>query len=163
MNRAGLRLFLRRTGGWTLLLASAAIAAIVGFREEFATLVFGDAAHAPLLVIVAGCLAAVILHHFLEAVFAGLRLFRVVSAMQFCQSIVFAATALGLISWWRAAADSIVVGYAAGCAVSSIGVLVWSLLFAQHGAPRFRARRRRHCASEVLAAAGALRGRRLGG
>ncbi|MEM1305117.1 MAG: lipopolysaccharide biosynthesis protein, partial [Planctomycetota bacterium] len=78
--------------------------------------------------LVAGCLAVIILHHFLEAVFAGLRLFRVVSAMHFCQSMAFAAIALTLIMKWRADASSIVAGYAAACGLSVTGVLVWSML-----------------------------------
>lgn len=121
-----LRLFLRRTATWTFALGMVAIAIVLANRAAFARLVFGDPQYGSLVAIVAACLAAVIVHHFLEAVFAGLQLFRVVSAMQFCQSMVFAAAALSLLVYWRTAADSIIVGYAAGCVVSSAGVLVWA-------------------------------------
>ncbi len=126
-DRGQLHVFLRRTTFWVSVLATSAIAFIFANRGSFAHLVFGDSRHVVLLMIVVGCLATVILHHFLEAVFAGLQLFRVVSAMQFCQSMVFAATALGLVAYWSATADSLVIGYAAGCLVASTSVIVWAV------------------------------------
>jgi O-antigen/teichoic acid export membrane protein len=77
---------------------------------------------------VALAVAVVIAHHFLEAVFAGLRLFRVVSAMNFCQSMAFALVGLTLISTWRADAVSVIVAYAAGCLISASLVLSWTVL-----------------------------------
>jgi len=122
-----LGMFLGRTASWTASLAAIAIAIVAIFRRDFAYVVFGDAQQGGLMLLVAGCLAAVIVHHFLEAVFAGLQLFRVVSAMHFCQSMVFAATALTLLVTWQAAVESVVIGYAAGCVVSVAGVLIWAL------------------------------------
>ena len=122
-----LAMFLRRTTSWTAALAATAIGLIVIFRSQFAYLVFGDAEQGGLLLLVAGCLAAVIVHHFLEAVFAGLQLFRVVSAMHFCQSMVFATTALSLLVGWQTSVESVIVGYAAGCVVSAAGVLIWAV------------------------------------
>lgn len=121
-----LRMFLRRTASWTFGLAGVAVGAIVVWRSAFATLVFGDPTQNQLMLMIAVCLAAVILHHFLEAVFAGLRLFRVVSTMHFCQSMGFAAIALTLLATWRVSAISVVIGYGAACLVSSIGVLIWA-------------------------------------
>ena len=72
----------------------------------------------------AGSLVSVILHHFLEALFAALRKFRIVSTMQFCQSMVFALISLSLLWWWRLSAASIVIGYGAACLVSSATVLL---------------------------------------
>lgn len=126
-QRGQVGLFLRRTGSWTLALSASAIAVIVVFRERFAELVFGDADQQGLVLLTAGCLAVMILHHFLEAVFAGLKLFRVVSALHFCQSMVFAVTALTLVAYWRADAASLVVGYGAGCGVAVVGTLFWAV------------------------------------
>lgn len=123
-----LRMFLRRTAGWTATLSACAVGALLAFRQEFAYLVFGDREMSGMLVLVAGGLAAVILLHFLEAVFAGLRLYRVVSAMNFCQSMLFAAIALTLIAAWRASAVSVILAYAASCVVVSSGVLLWASL-----------------------------------
>jgi O-antigen/teichoic acid export membrane protein len=66
----------------------------------------------------------VILHHFLEALFAALRKFRIVSMMQFCQSMCFAAISLSLLWWWQLSAESIVIGYGAACFISAVGALV---------------------------------------
>ncbi|MCA9240123.1 MAG: lipopolysaccharide biosynthesis protein [Planctomycetales bacterium] len=123
-----LRMFLRRTAGWTATLAACAVAGLLLFRQEFAYAVFGDSEMSGMLVLVACGLAAVILLHFLEAVFAGLRLYRVVSAMNFCHSMLFAAGALTLISVWRASAASVILAYAAACVAVSSGVLVWASL-----------------------------------
>lgn len=119
--------FLARTATWSLALSALTVATIVVERERFAWLIFGDSNQASLVVWAAICLAIVIIHHFLEAIFAGLRLFRVVSAMQFCHSMGFAALALGLLYFWRDAAESVVIGYGAACLISIVGVLLWSL------------------------------------
>ncbi len=123
-----LGLFLRRTATWTFLLAGAAILLLLWNRGAVAQLVFGDASHVSLAVGVIACLATVILHHFLEAIFAGLRSFRIVSAMHFVQSMGFAVFSLLLLVWWQATAASLVVGYAAACWVSITGVSVWAFL-----------------------------------
>lgn len=121
-----LRVFLGRTTCWTLLLGSVAVAALIAWRGAFAHLVFGDPARSGMMVALALCLGAVIAHHFLEAVFAGMRLFRIVSTMHFCQSMLFAAIALTLIACWRPDALAVIVAYGAACAVSVAGVLLWS-------------------------------------
>lgn len=122
-----LRSFLIRTGGWTGAFVAVSVATIVIERNWFAWLIFGDENESELILWIAACLAMVIVHHFLEAVFAGLRLFRVVSAMQFCHSMGFAVLAIGLLYLWRDDAGSIVIGYGAACLISIVGVLLWSL------------------------------------
>ncbi|MEN0109385.1 MAG: lipopolysaccharide biosynthesis protein [Planctomycetota bacterium] len=127
-QRGQLRLFLRRTAAWTLVLAGGTIAAMAWQREAMAHLVFGDAQRGGLMAGVLVCLTVVILHHFLEAVFAGLRMFRVVSTMHFAQSMAFAAVSLTLLGAWRQATASVVIGYAVACGLSIAGVLLWSAL-----------------------------------
>ncbi len=127
-----LRTFLVRTSVWTATLTLTAAGILVLFRDTMAGLVFGDPEESPLLVLVAAALAMVVLHHFLEAVFAGLRIFRVVSFMQFVQSMLFATISLTLLAFWRADAWSIVAGYGAACGLSSVGMLIWSRRLA-HG------------------------------
>lgn len=127
-----LRLFLRRTTVWTFALAGTAIGVLLWQRAEVATLVFGSADRAGLAAGMTVCLGIVILHHFLEAVFAGLRMFRVVSAMHFTQSMAFAAISLSLLAGWRPTVASLVVGYGAACVVSIVGVLAWSLFRLDH-------------------------------
>lgn len=127
-QRGQLWLFLRRTSFWTFTLAGATIAMLVWRRADLAELVFGGADRAGLMVGVICCLATVILHHFLEAVFAGLRMFRVVSAMHFTQSMAFAVVSLSLLAFWRDATASVVLGYAIACLLSVVGVLSWAAL-----------------------------------
>ncbi|WP_146587721.1 lipopolysaccharide biosynthesis protein [Posidoniimonas polymericola] len=121
-------MFLRRTATWTFCLAGCAVAALLVFRQQFAQLVFGDPTSTGMMAAVAACLSTVILMHFLEAVFAGLRLFRIVSTMHFCQSMLFAAVALSLIQFRAADAVSVILAYSAGCLVTSLGVLAWASL-----------------------------------
>ena len=123
-----LRLFLRRTAAWSFGLAGGLIAVLAWQRERLAHLVFGDASQANLALAMLACLAMVILLHFLEAVFAGLRMFRVVSAMHFSQSLGFATIALSLVAGWRPTALSVIAGYGFASLASSLGVLVWSAL-----------------------------------
>lgn len=125
-QRGQLQTFLVRTTLWTVSLTMATVATLVVFRHDFAYLVFGDTSETSLMVLVAVVLAAVILHHFLEAVFAGLRVFRVVSAMQFIQSMLFAALSLTLLLVWRTDSWSIVTAYGTACVFSALSVLVWS-------------------------------------
>lgn len=121
-------MFLRRTATWTLALSLTALAVLLVFRHEFSYLVFGDPSYSGMMTAVVICLAAVILQHFLEAVFAGMRLFRVVSAMHFCQSMLFASIALSLLAFWQASAVSVILAYAVACLGSSLGVLAWAWL-----------------------------------
>lgn len=117
-----LAMFLRRTSAWSFGLAAVFVAGIVLFREQMARLVFDTPSATGLMVLVAATLFAVITHHFAEAVFAGLRLFRVVSAMHFCQSMAFAVFALGLMTVRPPDASAVVIAYGAAC-VLSIGTV----------------------------------------
>lgn len=134
-QRGQLRMFLRRAIYWTAGLGCTAAAVLLVFRPMFAHLVFGDSRHGGLMALVAAVLLTVILHHFLEAVFAGLRVFRVVSCMQFAQSMLFAVISLSLLVWVRADAWSIVAGYGAACLIASVGVIVWSATLAHEPRP----------------------------
>jgi O-antigen/teichoic acid export membrane protein len=123
-QRQQLRTFLRRTAAWTAAFTAAAIGIIALWTPSFSWLVFGRPDRKTLVMLMAGSLVAVILHHFLEALFAALRKFRIVSMMQFCQSMLFALVSLSLLWWWRLSAESIIIGYGAACFVSAVGALV---------------------------------------
>ncbi|MEQ8846296.1 lipopolysaccharide biosynthesis protein [Botrimarina sp.] len=131
-----LGVFLRRTTTWTLLLAGSTLAVMAWRRETVAALVFGDASRAALAGGVVACLGLVILHHYFEAVFAGLRMYRVVSTMHFTQSVSFAVVSLALVAFWRPAAASIVIGYASGCLISILLVAVAASMRVESGPPR---------------------------
>jgi polysaccharide transporter, PST family len=124
-QRGQLRTFLRRAAIWTAVLTSVAVALIAFAAPQFSQLIFGQPDQRTMVLLLAASLAAVILHHFLEAVFAALRKFTIVSTMHFCQSMVFAGLSLSLLWSWRFAAESIVVAYGLACLISAIGTLVW--------------------------------------
>ena len=71
------------------------------------------------------CLAVVILHNFLTALFIAVRMYRIVTALQFVQSLGFAAISLGLLSAWRSGATSVVIGYAVATILSAVGAVGW--------------------------------------
>jgi PST family polysaccharide transporter len=125
-QRGQLRMFMRRAVAWTAGFSLLTAGVLCAFRQSFAWLVFGNEEQASLMLLVTGVLLCVILHHFLEAVFAGLRVFRVVSCMQFAQSMLFASLSLSLLAWYRNDASSIALGYGAACLLSSLGVIAWS-------------------------------------
>ncbi|HEX5471114.1 MAG TPA: lipopolysaccharide biosynthesis protein [Lacipirellulaceae bacterium] len=124
-QRGQLRTFLRRASIWTAALTFVACALIVAVAPLFSDLIFGRTDATTLVVLVALSLVAVILHHFLEALFAALRKYSIVSTMHFCQSMLFAVISLTLLWFWRFSAASIVIGYGLGCLLSAVGILVW--------------------------------------
>jgi O-antigen/teichoic acid export membrane protein len=124
-QRGQLRTFLRRAVVWTAALTLLASAILIAAAPRFSDIIFGQPDRASMVMLLAASLAAIILHHFLESLFAALRKFSIVSTMQFCQSMAFAAFSLGLLWWWRMAAESVVIGYGAACLLSAVVTLVW--------------------------------------
>ncbi len=125
-QRQQLRTFLKRTAVWTAAFTAAAVGIIALWTPSFSWLVFGRSDRKSLVMLMAGSLVSVILHHFLEALFAALRKFRIVSMMQFCQSMLFAIVSLSLMVWWQMSAASIIIGYGVACLVSAIGALLYT-------------------------------------
>jgi O-antigen/teichoic acid export membrane protein len=123
-QRGHLHTFLWRTSIWTLVWSTAAVGAIMAFAPWFSQLLFGNAEGVGLVRGTALCLAAVILHHTLTSLLTALRLFRIVTAMNFAQSLLFATVALTLLLT-NASVASIVTGYGAACLVASAGAILW--------------------------------------
>lgn len=117
--------FLRRTMAWTGALVAAAVVVVMANLAAFSQLVFGQPDRRLMVGLLALSLVAVVLHHFLEALFAALRMFRIVSLMQFAQSMSFAVISLSMLAWLPLAAESIVFGYGMACALSACGTLLW--------------------------------------
>ncbi len=124
-QRGQLRTFLRRA---TIASAASMVigcGAIALAAPTFSKVIFDNWNESKLVMVLAASLAAVILHHFLEALFSALRKFSIVSTMHFCQSISFAVISLALAWSWRPTAESIIIGYGAACLVSVVGILIW--------------------------------------
>jgi O-antigen/teichoic acid export membrane protein len=124
-QRGHLRTFLRRTAGWTLGWTVDAVALAVWMAPQLSRFVFGSDQYAAVMRLMAVCLAAVILNHTLTALLTALRLYRIVSAMSFAQSLSFAALSLALL-WRRPEMVSVLYGYAAACLLASVGAMAWA-------------------------------------
>lgn len=123
-QRGQLRIFLRRTSIWTVVCSMTSILVLLMFAPQFSRLVFGTDGSVASIYAVAACLAAVILHHTLSSLFTAMRLFRVVSIMNFLQSILFATLTLGILIRYVSVL-SIVAGYGIACLLASIWAIWW--------------------------------------
>ncbi len=95
------------------------------FAPQVSLVIFGSTEHTDLITGISLCLAAIIIHHMLTAVFTALRMIRIVSAMNFAQSLLFATIALGMV-WVTPDVSGILIGYGVACLVASLGAIVWT-------------------------------------
>lgn len=124
-QRGHLRTFLSRTTVWTAACGFVAVAIIELFAPQLSQMMFGDAKYADVMRNIGFCLLTIILQHTLTALLTALRLYRIVSAMQFAQSILFAVISLALMWRWPTM-HSILFGYSIACLVSSVGAIIWA-------------------------------------
>lgn len=123
-QRGQLTLFLRRTTIWTAICSTLAILILLVFAPQFSHLVFGTDGSTTSIYAIAACLAAVILHHTLTSLLTAMRLFRVVTIMNFVQSLLFAALTLCLLTS-HVSVLSIVAGYGFACLIASAWAIWW--------------------------------------
>ena len=123
-QRGHLRTFLRRTAIWTGVCSVVGVLTVVLFAEYFSNMLFGATDRVALIRGIGLCLAGVILHHTIGSLLTALRLFRVVSAVNFVQSMLFAALALALLLS-DASVASILIAYGVGCFVAAVGGFLW--------------------------------------
>jgi PST family polysaccharide transporter len=124
-QRGHLRTFLHRATIWTCVCTVTALGLIEWFAPQFSELILGEPNHARLVREIGLCLATVILHHTLTALLAALRLYRIVSAMNFVQSLLFAGVSL-ILMWRDPSIANIVWGYTIACIVASVVAIVWA-------------------------------------
>jgi O-antigen/teichoic acid export membrane protein len=124
-RRGQLKPLLRRTSAGTLLLSVLAVILAVGSRSWLSRLVFGSDQHADLVLLMAAGLGAVIAYNFLASLYTALRQIKIVSIMQFAQSILFAVLGVGLLLLGRVHAASVVIAFCAACLLCAAGSLVW--------------------------------------
>ena len=125
-QRGHLRTFLGRTALWTGICSGIGVLTIALFAEYFSNLLFGVPDRVALVQGIALCLAGVISHHTLGSLLNALRLFRVVSAINFLQSILFATLAIALLLTDTSVA-SIVAAYGWACLLAAAGGFLWIL------------------------------------
>jgi polysaccharide transporter, PST family len=133
-QRGHLRTFVHRAAAWTAACTTVAVGLVVWFAPELSQLMFGRVEETPLVRGIGLCLGTVILQHTLTSLLAALRLYRIVTALNFVQSVLFAALSLGLL-WSQPSIASIVWGYAVASLVASAGALVWAWPAVRHLEP----------------------------
>jgi len=124
-QRGQFRTFLRRTAVVTAVASVLATIAIILQRDWFSRLIFGTTAESGTVVWLAVCLAVVILHNFLTALFIAVRMYRVVTTLQFLQSLGFAIVSIALLTVWPHGSTSVVVGYAVASFVAACASIGW--------------------------------------
>ena len=124
-QRRQVRRFLRRMGIGTGLVAGLAVAAVIVWRRSFAELFFNSPDEASLVGMLGVVLATWIAHTALVAVFNALRMTRVVSALQFCNSLAFAVVGCMLLIGFDASAKTVVWSFAAAGVLSSLLGVRW--------------------------------------
>jgi O-antigen/teichoic acid export membrane protein len=123
-RRGQLRSFFRQTTWGTILLAGSGTLALAIMAGPVAWLLFGDAQHTSLIWQLTLTLVTVIVFNYLVELFTSLRHVRIVSAMRFGNSLVFAVLALLLLCCYRRSVSSLLISYAVACVTSSLVALV---------------------------------------
>lgn len=125
--RAGgqLRTFLRRTTWASLVPALVVCLAAAALAPQTAELLFGGREQAALVTAMAAALGGFIAFNYLTCLFTALRATRIVSTMQFLNTVLFAGASLYLLSRRDATAVSAVAGFGFACFVSAGISIVW--------------------------------------
>lgn len=127
-HRGALRSFLWRISVATIAVVSVALTAISLAPAAIAQAVFNDAQQVGLIRLSVTVLVLVIAFNFLIELMTALRRVRLVSIMQFCHSLVFAAVAVGLLYATSWGTSAVISAYAAGCliAIALVVPALWS-------------------------------------
>lgn len=124
-QRGQFRTFVRRTAACCAALSALAVAVILLSPRGFSQLIFGTAGQPGLVVLLAGSLVAVIAYNYLISLYTSLRNIRLVSAMELCNSVTFAALGIGLLLYWDCSAQSVIVAYGGACLLSAAVSIRW--------------------------------------
>ena len=119
-QRNELRTFLRRTTMWSCGLGLCAIVVVLSCQSSVSQLVFGTADQGDFIIWLALALATIILHNFLISLFIAARMYRVVTGLQFSQTVLFALLSALLLASWELSAKSVVVAFAIASLVSAL-------------------------------------------
>lgn len=120
-----LRPFLRRTTAATAMIASLCVVLLALNSRWFSYVIFGTPDRGPLVLLLSVGLVAVIAYNFLTTLLTALRRSRVVSVLDFGNSILFATCTLALLAYWRNDSTSLILGYSVACVVTAASALLW--------------------------------------
>ena len=116
-----LKMFLRRIGivcGVATLIASVTL--VVTWRRA-SYLLFHDAARSDLVLAVAATLLIVTAANFVAELLLALRWARILSILEFCNSLIFTAVSLVGVVWFQGGEIAVLAGFAAGASVTLVG------------------------------------------
>ncbi|MBA2113084.1 lipopolysaccharide biosynthesis protein [Bremerella alba] len=119
-QKGELRTFLYRTTIATVGLAAIGCGLLWIFHEQAAVVLFKDASLAPIIPVVAITLIAVVGFNYFVELFIAMRQMRMVSALQFINSVLFAVIGLGLLLWYDTSAESVILSYGIACSVTVV-------------------------------------------
>jgi PST family polysaccharide transporter len=120
-----LRAFLRRTTWASFVPAITFCVVAAAVSPWLAELIFGGREQATLVLVMAGTLAALITFNFLTCLFTALRAGRIISYMQFSNTVLFAVVSLVLMTCWQATAVAGVAAFGVACFLSAAASIVW--------------------------------------
>lgn len=115
-QKGQLRTFLRRTSLVTLFLTAIGCGGLWLLDEQAAIALFKDADLGSLIPLITLTLTAVIGFNYFVELFVAMRQMRVVSALQFVNSLLFAVLGLGLLLAYEPTARSVIMAYGLACA-----------------------------------------------
>jgi PST family polysaccharide transporter len=122
-----LRTFLRRTALACGLMAILAVGVMIAMPQWFSEIIFGRSDQLLLVVVVGATLASVIAFNYLTSLFMALRQFRIASSIQFSNTVLFAAIAIGLLVYFPPSATSVVMAFGLA-SIGSATFAAWRLL-----------------------------------
>ncbi|HZZ72406.1 MAG TPA: lipopolysaccharide biosynthesis protein [Pirellulales bacterium] len=120
-----LRTILRRTGRTCTILGVAAMIVVGCFGPWFSQLIFGRPDRAEVVVLIGVVLLLVIAYNFLTEMLTALRMFRMVSVLQFLNSMAFAGLGVALLVSWHHDVTSVVVAFGGASLVGGVVGLLW--------------------------------------
>jgi polysaccharide transporter, PST family len=120
-----LRMFLRRTGWATLIPSVAFCVAMAAAAPWVSQLVFDSREQTSLVLAMAAALGGFIAFNYLTSLFVALRSTRIVSLMQFSNTLLFAGAGFLLLDGRGARAEMAVAAFGLACFISAAVALVW--------------------------------------
>ena len=119
-QKGQLRTFLSRTTIATLILSAIGCGGLFLFHDEAAVLLFRDSSLGSIIPLVALTLAMVVGFNYFIELFIAMRQMRMVSALQFINSVLFAVIGIGLLMAYEVSARSVILSYGVACAATVI-------------------------------------------
>jgi O-antigen/teichoic acid export membrane protein len=124
-GRGQLRQFLRRTGWASLVPALGFTLAIAAAAPWVAEFIFDSREQTRLVLVMAAALVGFIAFNYLTSLFTAIRSTRIVSLMQFANTLLFAGAGFALLDSRGARAEMAVAAFGAACFVSAAVASFW--------------------------------------